>query len=57
MPENDIRLALQRRLAGLRDTNGKDVTVTTSGGANPILASATLLRVKLLMVFAKESFS
>ena len=57
MPENDIRLALQRRLAGLRDTNGKDVTVTTSGGANPILASATLLRVKLLMVFAMEHFS
>ena len=57
MPANDIRPALHRRLAGLRDTNGKDVTVTTTGGANPILPSATLHGVKLLMVFAKKYFS
>ena len=57
MPANDIRLALHRRLAGLREANGKDVRVTTTGGANPILPSATLHRVKLLMVFAKEYFS
>ena len=57
MPANDIRLALHRRLAGLRDANCKDVTVTTTGGANPILPSATLHLVKLLMVFAKKYFS
>ena len=42
---------------GSETPNGKDVTVTTTGGANPILPSATLHRVKLLMVFAMEHFS
>ena len=57
MPANDIHLALHRRLAGLRDANGKDMTVTTTGGANPILPNATLNRVKRLIEFAKGYFS
>lgn len=56
MPANDIRLALHRWLAGLRDASGKDVTVTTTGRANPMLPNATLHRVELLIVFPKGVF-
>ena len=50
-------LALHRWLAGLRGASGKDMTVTTTGGANAILPNATLHRVKLLIVFPKDYFS
>ena len=39
------------------DASGKDVTVTTIGGANSILPNATLHRVELLSVLPNEYLS